>query len=140
MVMTQTAVPPRSQIAKEHTWNAESVFATPDAWKAELKAVSDALPTLTPFQGKLGESAKTLADWLETSEALGRRVSTLAFYARMSQAVETTNQAAISMSGQAGALASRFGAAVSFAQPEILALGEAKVMEWVKSEPRLNIY
>jgi len=140
MVMTQTAVPPRSQIATEHTWNAESVFASPDAWGAELKAVADALPSLTPFQGKLSESAKTLADWLETSEALARRVSKVAFYARMSQAVETTNQAAISMVGQAGALISRFGAAVAFAQPEILAMGEAKVMEWMKSEPRLNIY
>ncbi|MEO8608792.1 MAG: oligoendopeptidase F [Chloroflexota bacterium] len=140
MVMTQTAVPPRSQIAKEHTWNAESVFATPEAWKAELKAVSHALPTLEPFQGKLGESATKLADWLEISEALGRRVGNLSFYARMSQAVETSNQAAIGMAGQAGALASRFGAAVSFSQPEILALGEAKVMDWVKSEPRLNMY
>jgi oligoendopeptidase F len=140
MVMTQTAVPPRSQIAKEHTWNAESVFATPDAWKTELKAVSDALPTLETFQGKLGESAAKLADWLQTAEGLARRVSTLGFYARMSQAVETSNQAAIGMVGQAGALGSRFRATASFATPEILALGEAKVLGWVKSEPRLKIY
>lgn len=137
--MTQATVPPRSQIAREHTWNAESVFATPEAWAAELKAVAEALTSLSPFQGKL-KDAKTLADWLETSEALERRVYTLSFYARMSQAVETTNQAAISMVGQVGALASRYGAAVSFAQPEILALGEAAVMGWVKSEPRLNLY
>jgi oligoendopeptidase F len=140
MVATQTAVPPRNQIAKEHTWNAESVFATPAAWSAELKAVTSEIEKLKPFQGKLGESAKKLADWLELSEQLARRVSTVGFYARMSQAVETTNQAAIGMVGQAGALFSQFGAAVSFAEPEILELGEAKVMEWVKSEPRLNIY
>lgn len=139
MTTTQTAVPPRSQVAKEHTWNAESVFPSHDAWAAELAAVSDALSTLTPFQGALN-SVQTLADWLETSEALHRRVDTLMFYARMSQAVETTNQTAIGMSGQAGALASRFGAAASFALPEILALGEATVMGWVKSEPRLSIY
>lgn len=139
MVMPQAAVPPRSQIAKEHTWNAESVYASPEAWAAELQAVSDALPTLTPFQGKL-DNAQTLADWLETLEALARRVSKLAFYARMSQAVETTNPSAISMVGQASALASRFGAAVAFARPEILARGEATVLGWVKSEPRLNIY
>jgi oligoendopeptidase F len=137
--MSQAAVLPRSEIAKEHTWNAESVFSTPEDWSAELKAVSDALPSLASFQGNLN-NAERLADWLETSEGLARRVSTLFFYARMSQAVETTNQAAIGMSGQAGALASRFGAAVSFAQPEILALGEDTVMQWVNSEPRLNIY
>ena len=112
MVMTETAVPPRSQIAHEHTWNAESVFASPDAWAVELKAVADDLAILSPFQGRLGESAGLLADWQEVSEKLARRVGNLAFYARMSQAVETTNQNAISMSGQAGALFSRFGAAV----------------------------
>lgn len=139
MSQTQPSIPPRSQIAKAHTWNAESVFETPQAWAAELNAVSDALPALAPFQGKLND-AKTLADWLETSEALARRVGKLAFYARMSQAVETNNQAAIGMVGQAGSLASRFRAAVAFAQPEILALGEDTVMGWVNSEPRLASY
>lgn len=140
MEMTQTTVPPRSQIAHEHTWNAESVFATPDAWSAELKAVSESLPELEPFRGKLGESAAKLADWLETSEKFARRVSTLFFYARMSQAVETTNQLAGSMTGQAGSLYAQFAAAVSFAEPEILAIGESKITEWVKSEPRLAAY
>jgi oligoendopeptidase F len=138
--MSETAVPPRSQIAHEHTWNAESVFISPEAWAAELEAVADEVGKLAPFQGRLGESAQTLADWQELSETLARRVQTLDFYARMSQAVETTNMAAISMAGQASALSSRFDAAASFAVPEILALGEATVMDWANSEPRLNRY
>lgn len=140
MDTTNTAVPPRSQIDPNHTWNAESVFPDQAAWAAELKAVAEELPALAPFQGKLGESAQTLADWLELSETLTRRIHTLYFYASMSQAVETTNTAAISMVGQASALFSRFAAAASFAEPEILALGEATIMDWVNSEPRLNIY
>ncbi len=140
MDMTQKAVPPRSQIPHEHTWNAESVFATAEAWAAELQAVSEALPQIEAFRGKLGDSAAKLADWLETAEQFARRVSKLFFYARMSQAVETTNAAAMSMTGQAGALYAQFGAAASFAQPEILALGEAKVMEWVQAEPCLGTY
>jgi oligoendopeptidase F len=138
--MDKTAVLPRSQIAHEHTWNDESVFASPEAWAAEVKAVANEVATLTPFQGKLSENAKTLADWQEISEKLARRVLTLDFYARMSQAVETTNMAAIGMVGQASALFSRFVAAASFAVPEILAVGEATVLDWVRSEPRLNGY
>ncbi|HEX2621866.1 MAG TPA: oligoendopeptidase F [Phototrophicaceae bacterium] len=139
MVITQSAVPSRSQVAQEYTWNAESVYESREDWAAELKAVSEALPTLDPFQGKL-DNAATLADWLEISEALARRVTTLLFYAQMSQAVETSNQTAIGLVGQAGALSSRFRAAVSFAQPEILSRGEATVLGWIKSEPRLAIY
>src|SRR5262245_20154469 len=140
MVMTQTAVPPRNQIAREHTWNAESVYATSEAWAAELKAVADDLPMLAAFQQHLGDSAQKLADWLETSEKVSRQVGKLLFYARMSQAVETTNQAAVSMVGQAAAVAGQFAAATAFGQPEILVLGEGKVMGWVQSEPRLKIY
>jgi oligoendopeptidase F len=139
MVVSQVAVPPRSRVAKEHTWNAESVFPTPEAWAAELKEVAEALPTLSPFQGRLN-NATTLAEWLELSESLARRVDKLSFYARMSQAVETNNPVAISMVGQADALSSRFGAAVAFAQPEILAAGEATVMGWISAEPRLRVY
>ena len=121
MVMTQTAVPPRSQIAREHTWNAESVYPTPEAWAAELKAVTDDLPALAVFRGHLGDSAAKLADWFEASEKISRRVGKLFFYARMSQAVDATNQAAVSMVGQAGAIASQFAAVTAFSQPEILA-------------------
>ncbi len=140
MSTTETAVPPRNQIDRAHTWNAESVFATPEAWAAELSAVAEELPALAPFQGKLGDSAQTLADWLELSETFTRRIHKLYFYAGMSQAVETTNAAAISMVGQASALFSRFAAAASFAEPEILSIGEATVLDWVNSEPRLKIY
>ena len=69
-----------------------------------------------------------------------RRVDRLNFYAGMSQAVETTNQTAVAMTGQAGSLHSQFLAAASFAQPEMLAIGEATLMQWVRSEPRLSIY
>ncbi len=139
METSPAAVPPRSQIASEHTWNAESVFASPQAWADELKAVGEALPALQNFPGKLNDAA-TLATWLDTSEGLRRRVEKLLFYARMSQAVETSNQAAGGMVGQAGSLASRFGAITSFALPELLALGEATVQAMIQHEPRLSHY
>lgn len=134
------ALPPRSEIAAEHTWNAPSVYESEAQWAADAESVSEALPQLAAFQGRLGESASVLADWLERSEKYTRIVMKVFFYARMSQAVETTNQAAITLVGQAGSLASRFGATTAFAQPEMLEIGEAKIMQWVESEPRLKIY
>lgn len=139
--MAQTTIlPPRSEILLEHTWNATSVYESDTDWAAELEAVSASLPDIGKFQGKLGESPTTLADALHTLETLQRRVSKLSFYARMSQAVETTNQAAIGMVGQVSGLYGRYGAATSYLVPEMLALGEEKVMQWVHSEPRLAMY
>jgi oligoendopeptidase F len=44
------------------------------------------------------------------------------------------------MVGQAGSLYSRFAAAASFAEPEMLAIGQEKITQWVGSEPRLTIF
>lgn len=135
-----TTLPPRSEIPLEYTWNATSVYESGAAWAAELEAVSASLPEIEKFQGKLGDGPSTLADALHMMESLQRRVSKLSFYARMSQAVETTNQAAIGMVGQVSGLYGRYGAATAYLVPEMLALGQEKAMQWVQSEPRLAIY
>jgi oligoendopeptidase F len=137
--MAQT-IPPRSEVPKEQTWNAESVFESSAAWDAERQAIERDLAGLSRFPGTLGSSPSALADWLDALSAMNRRVETLYFYAAMSQAVDTTDQKAMAMVGQAGSLYSRFGAAASFAQPEMLEIGEEKILHWVKSEPRLTIY
>ncbi len=140
MSTSALTLPARSEIAHEHTWNAESVFPTPEAWAQEYDAISKELAALSTFPETLGVSPTRLAEWMETSEALARRVEKLYFYARMSVAVETSNQTAIGMTSRAGGLYSRFAAATAFANPEILAMGEDKVMSSVHSEPRLEIY
>jgi oligoendopeptidase F len=115
----------RSDVAEQYKWNAEAVFASRAVWEAELETVSKALEALTPFQGHLGDSASKLADWLELSTSLVRRVSKLFFYARMSQSCDTGDEEATGMTGQAFGLYARVGAATSFSNPEMLAIGEA---------------
>ncbi|MEP6986505.1 MAG: M3 family oligoendopeptidase, partial [Chloroflexota bacterium] len=139
MASTQS-IPLRSDIAEQYKWNAEAVFPSRAVWAAELETVSKALDDLAPFQGHLADSASKLADWLELSTTLVRRVSKLFFYARMSQSCDTGDEEATGMTGQAFGLYARVGAATSFSNPEILAIGEAKIMSWVGSDTRLAIY
>ena len=48
-------VPARSEIAIEHTWNAESAFPTIADWQAEFTRIAAQLPELARFQGRLGD-------------------------------------------------------------------------------------
>ncbi|HLV37192.1 MAG TPA: oligoendopeptidase F [Spirillospora sp.] len=134
------SLPPRSAVPQEQTWNAESVYESPAAWETERQALEHDLTSLSQYPGTLSSGPAALADWLDTAEQLGRRMEKLYFYAAMSQAVETTNTKATAMVGQAGSLYSKFAAAVSFAEPEMLAIGEATLLQWVQDEPRLAIY
>ena len=129
------ALPPRSEVAIAETWDAESVYESTQEWEQERAALVDALERMAEFAGTLGSGGARLAAWLALKDELGRRIEKLYFYAGMSQAVDTADQAAGAMVGQAASLYSQYMAAGSFAEPEILALGEAGVRAMLAEAP-----
>jgi oligoendopeptidase F len=131
---------PRAEVPAAQTWNAESVFASHDAWKAEYAAVAEALKAVAAYSGTLSQSPVRLADWLELVQALARRVMKLYFYGAMSAAVNTNDVPAKALLGQAGALYGQFSAVTAFANPEIIAMGREAVMAMIAAEPRLAVY
>lgn len=138
--MSELTVPARSAIAPEHTWNAPSVFESVAAWEAELKHVLESLPAVAKFKDHLADGPSTLADMLEALEALFQRAGKVYVYASMSHAVDTTDQAAAGRFGQSQAAFGQVFATVAFLDPELIAIGQDTLTEWVKAEPRLTIY
>jgi len=61
-------VPPRNQVDKAWTWNAESVFPNHDTWQTEQQALADALSSLEHFQGHLADGPHKLAEYFTASE------------------------------------------------------------------------
>ncbi|MBZ0275304.1 MAG: oligoendopeptidase F family protein, partial [Anaerolineae bacterium] len=137
---TAGIIPPRSAIAPQHTWNAESVFASRAAWADELRQLTEDIGAFAPFQGRLGESASLLADWFDLFDTLFRRAGKLVVYANMCQSVDTNDQEAVAMAGQAQGLMSRFFGTSAFAQPDILQIGRETLQKWMAEEPRLMVY
>lgn len=135
-----TTVPPRSAISQQYTWNAESVFPTPAAWAEEFKSLTSSLDSVREFQGRLSQGPSTLLTAFETIEQLMRRAGKIYTYASMAHNVDTTNQDAARMYGQAGGLFGQAFAATAFLDPELLAIGEATLQEWQATEPRLKTY
>jgi oligoendopeptidase F len=80
------AVPARSDVPAEHRWNAESVFASPEAWQEAFTAAAARLPELKAFEGRLGEGPGVLADFFALTESITRQVGHVYFYAVMTQA------------------------------------------------------
>jgi oligoendopeptidase F len=138
--MPELTVPPRSAIAPEHTWNAPSVFESVAAWEAELKSVAERLPTVAKFKDHLADGPSTLADMLEALEALFHSMEKAYVYASMAQAVDTTDQAAAARFGQSQAVFGQVLAVVAFLDPELIAIGQDQLNQWIKAEPRLAIY
>jgi oligoendopeptidase F len=134
------SLPLRKDIDKNYTWNAESVFATPQAWEAEVDAILAALPEIKKYKGRLKEGVKTLLEAFKTIETLMARMNRAYVYAGFSYSVDTTDQKAAAMSGQARGLYGQVMAAVAFLNPELLAIGGKELKAWMKAEPRLAVY
>jgi oligoendopeptidase F len=135
-----TAILPRSAAAREHTWNAESVFPTVEDWEAELGRVSAGLAALKPYSGRLGQGPQALAEALYLAAALRRRVNVLGAYAAIAYFVDTSDGPAAERYGRAQGLYSQFAAATAFIEPELLSIGEATLQAWMRAEPALAVY
>ncbi len=129
-----TTVPTRDQVPVDSTWNHESVFPGFEAWRAEYEAASAALPQLQPFQGTLNQGPDRIAEWLELHQAISRRVWKLYMYPVMWSACDGENEEIKGMVGQAQSLAGQFIAGASFAAPELLALDEDALRQWLTTD------
>ncbi|MBL6961626.1 MAG: oligoendopeptidase F family protein, partial [Anaerolineales bacterium] len=133
-------IPARNEIDPKYTWNAESVFASPEAWSAEAEKIVADIPSVKAFQGKLASNAASLADAMEAVEKIIQRVEHLNMYAGFSYSVDTADQKAAAMADKAGGIHGQVIAAVSFVQPEMLEIGEQTLRQWLRDETRLTEY
>jgi oligoendopeptidase F len=130
----------RLEVKKEQTWNAESVFASPEEFDAEIKSILESLPSIKAFQGHLGDSPDTFIEAMNAMEVLAQRAAKIQVYATMSSAVDATNQQAAALNGRATSTLAQVGAAISFVDPELLSTGETRLRQWVQDDPRMNLY
>lgn len=138
--MTATSIPTRDQIAPQFTWNAESIFATPEDWTAAADAFPQQIEAVAAYQGKLSAGAATLKAFMEVFEAADVQLGKINVYASMSASTDSLTQANLAMYGRASSLVGRFYAAAAFVQPELLAIGRATLDTWLHAEPALQPY
>ncbi len=128
----------RSEMDPQHQWNTESIYADSDAFEREIKAVAAELPSVVSYQGRLSEGPETLADAMDTMQALMKRVLKLYVYSHCRRDADTTDQAAAAAHDRVLGLAGRASAMVAFLEPELLAIGIPTLRDWIKAEPRLG--
>lgn len=130
----------RNEIAKEYTWNLESIFSTDADWQHQYQLLAERIPELEALQGTLGESGKALFEVLQARDAVFEQLEKLFVYASMRKDEDTTNSMYQGMYDQAMQLYVRITTAVSFIEPEILALPQEKQDQFVQNYPELKLY
>ncbi len=121
-------------------WDLTLLYPDQAAWKAAKERVAAALPKVKSYEGRLGESAATLREAFDFLYALRKDFGRLATYASLSSDENTRDPAALERKQEMGLLGTEFGRATSFLRPELLAVGEARIREFLAAEPALAPY
>lgn len=137
--MAETKILDRSQIAEEYKWDLTPMYASDEAWEAELKDVDVLIEKLPAYVGKLTASPESLRAFLDEQEVLERKLSNLSCYASLRRSEDTRAQAAQVMTSKARSKMVRVGSLLSFVEPEILSMSEEKFKSFVES-PLLKEY
>ena len=121
-------------------WNLAEIYADAAAWNADAARVEADLPALADCRGHLGDDAAALRRCLDAHTAINQRLYRLYAYAQMHLDEDTGNAQSLEAAQRIRLLYARVNEASAFVQPEILALGRAKIDAFLAEEPGLAVY
>ena len=132
-------IPTRSEIAVSDTWDLSKLFSNDKEWNSSLADFDKMAEKIPSFQGTLGNSAVSLADYLDFSRDLNILVERLFYYADLRQSEDEATGTARTMVGKITMSAAKARAASAWENPEILAIPE-KDMETFMAHERITDY
>jgi oligoendopeptidase F len=128
----------RAKVADAYKWNLADIYPSEAAWRTHKETMVAELPKLRAFQGRLASSPQALAEALATISRVDKELSRLYVYASMVADQDTRVSAAQGMQQEMQQIYARFGAEVSYVEPEILKAGSATVEKFIAAEPKLK--
>ena len=129
----------REEIPVEHTWATEDLYASDEAWEADLAVMMEEGKALASYAGKLG-NAEDLYAFLYADEMADLRVGRLANYAMRKGDEDTRNPVYQAMNGKFRGIMVKIGSECSFASPEIMAISDEDMDRFYAEKPELERY
>jgi oligoendopeptidase F len=130
----------RSQVDPKYKWNLADLFPSEVAWQAAKTRLATRLPVLESHRGHLGTSADSLYRALSDQMDFSRDLARLATYASQLSDEDARISSHREMNDEAQQLGVKYGTAISWMRPEILAVGADKVKAFIAQNARLVPY
>lgn len=130
----------RNDIPKEYKWDIEDMYPDESQWDKDVAdAVKDA-EEFAKYQGKLTESAKTLAEALKDRDAIWQKLEHAFVYAAMKKDEDNRVDKYQAMDDKCGSAVAKVAASMSFFTPELLDASEETILSYLNEEPSLAQY
>ena len=138
--MAENKILQRSEVEERYTWNLADIFPAEECFFEALKEAGSLAEKILRYEGRLGESAKTLLGFFRLSDEADVTLGKIYGYASQKADEDTANAKAIDMRGKAHTLSISIAGALSFRDPELMAIPEDTLAKFYKEEPELSTY
>ena len=129
----------RSTIEEKYKWKIDKMYSSKEEIEKDISKVKNLIQEVKEYKGKLSESKENLYKVLNISENTSRIVQNLYVYTHMKQHEDTRINDNQGRATKTERLSTALGVATSYIVPEILAIEENKLSEYLKDE-KLSFY
>lgn len=137
--MAEQIVRQREEINSEYKWAIEDLYKNDEAWERDYNKVLELAEKIKSFQGKLSESAEILYEFMGKYEEMQKLSEKVYVYANQKLHENTGNGTYQGLAAKAQGMLVAAGEAVSFFEPEFLAIPE-DAYEAMMEEQNLKSY
>jgi oligoendopeptidase F len=132
-----STTPTRADIPASDKWDLTHLFVDVSKWQEDFAWVQKTYPRLKEWKGKVGESAKSLADLLEFEKTIDLKLERLYHFASLQLAEDSANTEYLARIGQLQNLLTKIGEASAFVVPEIQAIDDERFAKFM-ADPALK--
>lgn len=129
----------RTSIEDKFKWNIDTMYQSNESIKDDIDKVNSIIEELKSYKGKISSSKENLYKVLSNSEKASRILQNLYVYTHMKQHEDTRNNENQARATKAEMLSTELSMATSYIVPEIIAMDENKLKEYLEDE-KLSFY
>jgi oligoendopeptidase F len=132
-----STIPTRAEIPESDKWDLTHLFADVNKWQEDFAWLRNTYPRIKEWQGRVGESASTLAECLEFEKELDLKLERLYHFASLQLAEDSANGEYLARVGQIQNLLTQIAEAAAFIVPEIQAIDDNRFAQFI-ADPALD--
>jgi len=130
----------RNEIDEKYKWDLAKIYVNETLWEEDFQTLQQKIKAIAALQGTIPNSAEALLKVLQTSDEMGRITEKLYVYARMRRDENNADQNYQALFDRAERLSVEASSAAAYIVPEILAIPEADLKNYLQQNKGLAVY
>ena len=130
----------REEIPEKYKWNFSDIYENWEAWEADFKAISADMEEIISYKGTLGKSADNLLKLMAKQESLMKKAYKVYQFVSFQSTVDSRDMELQAKLQRVQLLFAAFGPTTAWISPEMIAIPEATMKQWLAENKGLNVY